>query len=59
MVMGPTGIAGVGTTVPLNRPAAVEEIAHVVAFVASPDASYATGSMFASGTRVAPCTLCF
>jgi NAD(P)-dependent dehydrogenase (short-subunit alcohol dehydrogenase family) len=53
-VMGPEGIAGVGSTVPLNRPATVEEIARVVAFVASPRASYATGATFAAdGGRAA------
>ena len=43
-IMGPDGIPQVAATVPLNRPAAVEEIARVVAFVASPAASYVTGS---------------
>jgi NAD(P)-dependent dehydrogenase (short-subunit alcohol dehydrogenase family) len=42
-VMGADGIPGVASTVPLNRPASVEEIARVVAFVASPAASYTTG----------------
>jgi NAD(P)-dependent dehydrogenase (short-subunit alcohol dehydrogenase family) len=52
--MGAEGIAQVGTTVPLNRPAAVEEIARIVAFVASPAASYATGGTFhADGGRQA------
>jgi NAD(P)-dependent dehydrogenase (short-subunit alcohol dehydrogenase family) len=46
--------AVVGSTVPLNRPATVEEIARVVAFVASPRASYATGATFATdGGRAA------
>ncbi len=53
-VMGPEAIAAVGSTVPLNRPATVEEIARVVAFVASPRASYATGATFAAdGGRAA------
>jgi NAD(P)-dependent dehydrogenase (short-subunit alcohol dehydrogenase family) len=53
-VMGSDGIAAVGSTVPLNRPATVEEIARVVAFVASPRASYATGATFATdGGRAA------
>jgi len=53
-VMGAEGIAQVGTTVPLNRPASVEEIARIVAFVASPAASYATGGTFhADGGRQA------
>ena len=53
-VMGPDGVAQVGTTVPLNRSATVEEIARVVAFVASPAASYATGGTFhADGGRQA------
>lgn len=43
--MGPEGIAQVGSTVPLNRPAGVEEIARVVAFAASPRASYVTGAV--------------
>lgn len=43
--MGPEGIAQVGSTVPLNRPAGVEEIARVVAFAASPRASYMTGAI--------------
>jgi NAD(P)-dependent dehydrogenase (short-subunit alcohol dehydrogenase family) len=52
--MGPEGIAQVGSTVPLNRPAAVEEIARVVAFAASPDASYVTGAIIAAdGGRTA------
>ena len=45
-VMGPDGIAYVGSTVPLNRAARTEEIARMVAFVASPRASYATGGTF-------------
>jgi NAD(P)-dependent dehydrogenase (short-subunit alcohol dehydrogenase family) len=52
--MGPDGIAWMGSTVPLNRPATVEEIARVVAFVASPRASYATGATFSTdGGRAA------
>lgn len=52
--MGSDGIAQVGSTVPLNRSATVEEIARVVAFVASPAASYATGGTFhADGGRQA------
>jgi NAD(P)-dependent dehydrogenase (short-subunit alcohol dehydrogenase family) len=53
-VMGHDGVAAVGSTVPLNRPARAEEIARVVAFVASPRASYATGGTFATdGGRAA------
>jgi NAD(P)-dependent dehydrogenase (short-subunit alcohol dehydrogenase family) len=49
--MGPDGISQVGSTVPLNRPATVEEIARVVA---SPAASYMTGStIHADGGRQA------
>jgi NAD(P)-dependent dehydrogenase (short-subunit alcohol dehydrogenase family) len=40
--------------VPLNRTAAVEEIARVVAFGASPRAGYVTGAMIAAdGGRTA------
>jgi meso-butanediol dehydrogenase/(S,S)-butanediol dehydrogenase/diacetyl reductase len=39
------GLARVGATVPLGRVAAPSEIARVVAFVASQDASYITGAM--------------
>jgi NAD(P)-dependent dehydrogenase (short-subunit alcohol dehydrogenase family) len=46
--MGLDAIAHVGSTVPLNRPATVEEIARVVAFVASPRASYVTGATYAA-----------
>jgi NAD(P)-dependent dehydrogenase (short-subunit alcohol dehydrogenase family) len=53
-VMGPEGIAQVGSTVPLNRPATVEEVARVVAFAASPRASYVTGAILAAdGGRAA------
>jgi NAD(P)-dependent dehydrogenase (short-subunit alcohol dehydrogenase family) len=53
-IMGPDGIAQVGATVPLNRPATVEEIARVVAFAASPGASYVTGAIIAAdGGRTA------
>jgi NAD(P)-dependent dehydrogenase (short-subunit alcohol dehydrogenase family) len=52
--MGPDGIAQVGATVPLNRPASVEEIARVVAFAASSGASYLTGAIIpADGGRTA------
>ncbi|HEY6890744.1 MAG TPA: SDR family NAD(P)-dependent oxidoreductase [Solirubrobacter sp.] len=52
--MGEDAIAAVGSTVPLNRPASADEIARVVAFVASPRASYATGATFATdGGRAA------
>jgi NAD(P)-dependent dehydrogenase (short-subunit alcohol dehydrogenase family) len=52
--MGPDAISAVGSTVPLNRPASVEEIAHVVAFAASPRASYVTGAVLAAdGGRAA------
>jgi NAD(P)-dependent dehydrogenase (short-subunit alcohol dehydrogenase family) len=52
--MGPDGISHVGSTVPLNRPASVEEIAHVVVFAASPRASYVTGAILAAdGGRAA------
>ena len=53
-VMGPEGIAQVGATTPLNRPATVDEIARVVAFAASPRASYVTGAIIpADGGRTA------
>jgi len=52
--MGPEGIAQVGASVPLNRPATVEEIARVVTFAASPPASYVTGAVIAGdGGRTA------
>ncbi len=53
-VMGPDGIAQEASTVPLKRPATVEEIARVVAFAASPRASYVTGAILAAdGGRTA------
>jgi NAD(P)-dependent dehydrogenase (short-subunit alcohol dehydrogenase family) len=53
-VMGPEGIAQVGATVPLNRPATVDEIARVVVFAASSGASYMTGAIIAAdGGRTA------
>jgi NAD(P)-dependent dehydrogenase (short-subunit alcohol dehydrogenase family) len=53
-VMGSDGAGQVSATVPLKRPASVEEIARVVAFVASPRASYVTGATFAAdGGRAA------
>jgi NAD(P)-dependent dehydrogenase (short-subunit alcohol dehydrogenase family) len=52
--MGPAGISQMASTVPLNRAASVEEIAHVVAFAASPRASYITGAILAAdGGRAA------
>jgi NAD(P)-dependent dehydrogenase (short-subunit alcohol dehydrogenase family) len=52
--MGPEGISEVGATVLLNRPASVDEIARVVAFAASPRASYVTGAILAAdGGRTA------
>jgi NAD(P)-dependent dehydrogenase (short-subunit alcohol dehydrogenase family) len=42
--MGHDGIAQGAATVPLKRPASVEEIARVVAFAASPGASYVTSA---------------
>jgi NAD(P)-dependent dehydrogenase (short-subunit alcohol dehydrogenase family) len=53
-IMGADGIAQEAATVPLNRPATVDEIARVVAFVASPRASYVTGAIIAAyGGRTA------
>lgn len=53
-IMGPEAIEQVGSTVPLNRAATAEEIASVVAFVASPRASYVTGATYAAdGGRAA------
>lgn len=53
-IMGAEGIAQEAATVPLNRPATAEEIARVVAFAASPRASYVTGAIIAAdGGRTA------
>ena len=43
--------AALVSTVPVKRLATSEEIAHVIAFVASENASYMTGSSIASGRR--------
>ena len=52
--MGADGIAEMAGTVPLKRAATVEEIARVVAFAASPRASYVTGAILATdGGRAA------
>jgi NAD(P)-dependent dehydrogenase (short-subunit alcohol dehydrogenase family) len=52
--MGPAALARLAGTVPLNRPATAEEIARVVAFAASPGASYVTGAIIAAdGGRTA------
>ena len=52
--MGTDGLAQVGATVPLQRGAAPEEIARVIAFLASPSASYMTGAIVAAdGGRTA------
>ncbi len=52
--MGPEGIAQVAATTPLDRPATADEIARVVAFAASPRASYVTGAILAAdGGRTA------
>jgi NAD(P)-dependent dehydrogenase (short-subunit alcohol dehydrogenase family) len=51
---GPEAMAEMGAAVPLLRPASVDEIARVVAFVASPRASYMTGAVIAAdGGRTA------
>lgn len=52
--MGPDAIAEVGTTVPLSRPVTGEEIARVVAFVASPRPSYVTGAIYAADGAALP-----
>ena len=55
--MGAEGVSAVGSTVPLNRSATVEEIAQVVVFAASPRASYVTGAVLAAdGGRAAVST---
>ena len=43
--LGPDGIGQAGAAVPLKRTASVEEVARVVAFAASPQASYVTGAV--------------
>src|SRR5262245_48489425 len=53
-VMGADGIGSVSSTVPLQRAADPAEIACVIAFAASPRASYMTGAIIATdGGRTA------
>jgi NAD(P)-dependent dehydrogenase (short-subunit alcohol dehydrogenase family) len=50
----PDRIAALGSTTPLNRAAGPEEIADVIAFLASPEAGYITGALIpADGGRTA------
>jgi NAD(P)-dependent dehydrogenase (short-subunit alcohol dehydrogenase family) len=52
--VGSNGVLQQGAAVPLKRAASVEEIARVVAFAASPQASYVTGAVIpADGGRAA------